>query len=329
MKLAFEHIDPKSFGKVAVLMGGASAEREVSLMSGAGVLAALLSQGVDAHAFDPAERGLHELKQAGFARCFIALHGRFGEDGTVQGALELLGIPYTGSGVMASSVAMDKITTKRLWLADGLSTPRYLKLKRADIGPDACEQALAQLGLPLFVKPPHEGSSIGISKVEAASQMQAAVALAAQYDDEVLCEEFIAGPELTCPVLGSGESAVALPVIRIDAAGGNYDYQNKYFTDTTQYLIGSLSESQEAEVRALVVAAYRSLGCRGWGRADLMLRASDGKPFLLEMNTSPGMTSHSLVPMSAKAAGLSYEQLCLYLLSQARLDVAPSQPNLG
>ncbi|MDC8784133.1 D-alanine--D-alanine ligase [Roseateles koreensis] len=320
------NIDPKALGKVAVLMGGMSAEREVSLtMSGPGVLKALLDSGVDAHAFDPAERELGELKHAGFDRCFIALHGRGGEDGTVQGALELLGIPYTGSGVMASSMAMDKITTKRLWLADGLPTPRYVKLKRDEISRERCMTIPDELGLPIFVKPPHEGSTIGISKVMGYSQMLDAVNLAARYDDEILCEEFIDGPELTCPVLGEGDTAFALPTVRIEAADANYDYQNKYFTDTTRYIVGSLSEAQEAAIQALVLAAYRSLGCRGWGRADLMLRKSDGKPYLLEMNTSPGMTSHSLVPMSAKAAGISYPQLCLWLLSQARLDHVSAQ----
>ena len=319
MNLDFS-IDPQSLGKVAVLMGGSSAEREVSLMSGAGVLQALRSTGVDAHAFDPASQPLHLLKQQGFVRCFIALHGRHGEDGTVQGALELLGIPYTGSGVMASSVAIDKITTKRLWRADGLSTPRWLQLDRDQLSTDLVDRAVAELGLPLFVKPPHEGSSIGISKVSNSSEMQAALASAAQFDRSLLCEEFIDGPELTCPVLGEGADAVALPVIRIEAEGGNYDYQNKYFTDTTRYLIGALSAEQEVEIQTLVLAAYRSLGCRGWGRADLMLRNRDGKPFLLEMNTSPGMTSHSLVPMSARAAGISYEQLCLWLIAQAKLD---------
>jgi len=314
------NIDPKALGKVAVLMGGTSAEREVSLtMSGPGVLAALQSAGVDVHAFDPAERDLHELKTDGFARCFIALHGRHGEDGTVQGALELMGIPYTGSGVMASAIAMDKIMTKRIWLAEGLPTPRWVSLDRRAQTRERVRTVPDELGLPLFVKPPHEGSSMGASKVDGYSQMQAAVELAAQYDAEVLCEEFIEGAELTCPVLGDGEDAVALPVIEIRAKGA-YDYQNKYFTDTTEYLVGKLAPEVQAEVQALVLKAYRVLGCRGWGRADLMLRKSDGKPFLLEMNTSPGMTSHSLVPMSAQAAGLSYQQLCLWLLSRARLD---------
>jgi D-alanine-D-alanine ligase len=316
-------IDPKSLGKVAVLMGGSSAERDISLLSGGGVLAALQSQGVDAHAFDPSGRELADLKHEGFARCFIALHGRHGEDGTVQGALELLGVPYTGSGVMASAIAMDKVMTKRIWLAEGLPTPRYVWL-----APDRQDRAQVQavpdeLGLPLIVKPPREGSSIGVSKVAGYSQMADAVALSAKYDPDVLCEEFIDGAEVTCPVLGQGAGAQALPVIRIAAPEGAYDYQNKYFTDVVKYHVPSgLDAALEAEIQRIVVQAYRTLGCRGWGRADLMIRKSDNKPFLLEMNTSPGMTSHSLVPMSAKAAGISYEQLCLHLASLATLDSA-------
>ena len=315
----------RDLGKVAVLMGGSSAERQVSLMSGTGVLAALLSQGVDAHAFDPAERELGELKRDGFERVFIALHGRHGEDGTVQGALELLGLPYTGSGVMASSMAMDKVMSKRLWAADGLPTPRWQWLAPTQQQREHLVAVPDALGLPLIVKPPREGSSIGITKVVGYSQMQDAVALAVQFDADVLCEEFIEGIELTCPVLGQGASARALPVIRIDAPEGNYDFQNKYYTDVVRYGIPSgLSAADEAEVQRLTLAAYRSLGCRGWGRADLMQRTdprnNDGKLFLLEMNTSPGMTSHSLVPMSARAAGISYEQLCLHLLQHARLD---------
>ncbi|MBS0434005.1 MAG: D-alanine--D-alanine ligase [Proteobacteria bacterium] len=314
-------IDPKRLGKVAVLMGGSSAEREISLMSGGGVLAALQSQGVDAHAFDPAERELVELKREGFARAFIALHGRHGEDGTVQGALELLHIPYTGSGVMASAIAIDKVMTKRLWQAVGLPTPKYVALPRKGLARERVVQVPDELGLPLIVKPPHEGSSIGVTKVKGYSQMQDAVALAAKYDEVVLCEEFIEGDELTCPVLGEGENARALPVIRIVAPEGAYDYQNKYFTDVTQYLVPSgLPAEEEREIQRIVVEAYRTLGCRGWGRADLMVRATDRKPFLLEMNTSPGMTSHSLVPMSAKAAGMSYEQLCLHIAASAALD---------
>jgi len=314
-------VDPKSLGKVAVLFGGTSAEREISILSGTGVLNALQSAGVDAHAFDPAERDLAELKRAGFARCFIALHGRHGEDGCVQGALELLGIPYTGSGVMASAIAMDKVMTKRVWIAEGLPTPKHVWLAPDKQSRDAVVAVPDTLGLPLIVKPPREGSSIGVTKVQGYSQMQDAVTLAAKYDPDVLCEEFIDGDEVTCPVLGSGENARALPVIRIVPPEAGYDYQNKYFTDEVQYLCPSgLPEAEEREIQRIVVAAYTTLGCRGWGRADLMVRRSDRKPFLLEINTSPGMTSHSLVPMSARAAGMSYEQLCVHLLSQAALD---------
>ena len=312
-----------SFGKVAVLMGGSSAEREISLMSGKGVLAALKSQGIDAHAFDPSERDLVELKRDGFARCFIALHGRHGEDGTVQGALELLGIPYTGSGVMASAIAIDKVMTKRLWLAEGLPTPRYVVLGVGAHTTAHTRTVPDSLGLPLIVKPPHEGSSIGVTKVAGYSQVQGAVELAARYDAEVLCEEFIEGEEVTCPVIGESASARALPVVRIVAPEGAYDYQNKYFTDDVTYLVPSgLPAAEEAEIQRIVLAAYKSLGCRGWGRADLMIRAADRKPYLLEMNTSPGMTGHSLVPKSAAAAGIGYEQLCVQLLSAARLDSA-------
>ena len=308
-------------GKVAILMGGTSAEREVSLMSGQGVLQALRSIGVDAHAFDPAERDLAELRRDGFARCFIALHGRYGEDGTVQGALELLGLPYTGSGVMASSIAMDTVMTKRLWQAQGLPTPAHVVLPGDALPAGELAAVCQQLGLPLIVKPPHEGSSIGVSKVTQADQMAPAVQLAARYDAEVLCEAFIEGEEVTCPVLGSGAQARTLPVVRIQAPQGAYDYQNKYFTDVVKYHCPSgLPAAEEAEISRIVLAAYRALGCRGWGRADLMIRASDRQPFLLEMNTSPGMTSHSLMPMSARAAGIDYPALCLAVLAQATLD---------
>jgi D-alanine-D-alanine ligase len=312
---------PVQFGKVAVLMGGHSAEREVSLMSGSGVLQALRSRGVDAHAFDPAERDLSELRREGFERCFIALHGRFGEDGTVQGALELLGIPYTGSGVMASSISIDKVMTKRVWLAEGLPTPRYKLLHR---GQYSREQVLAvpdDLGLPVIVKPAREGSSIGVAKVQGYSEMGAAVEAASQLDADVLCEQFIAGDEVTCPVMGSGENARALPVIRIVAPEGNYDYQNKYFTDDTKYLVPcGLPAGEEQAIQEIVLKAYRVLGCRGWGRVDVMVDAATRQPYLLEINTSPGMTGHSLVPMSARAAGISYEDLCLQLLASAALD---------
>jgi D-alanine-D-alanine ligase len=314
-------VDVKSFGKVAVLMGGKSAEREVSLMSGSGVLKALQSRGVDGHAFDPAERDLSELKKKGFRRCFIALHGRFGEDGTVQGALELLGIPYTGSGVMASSIAIDKVMTKRVWLAEGIPTPRYTLLQRGLYQREQVVQVPDELGLPVIVKPAREGSSIGVSKVAGYSDMQAAVDAAAALDTDVLCEQFVSGDEVTCPVLGTGEQARALPVIRIVAPEGNYDYQNKYFTDDTKYLVPcGLPAGEEEAIQALVLKAYRVLGCRGWGRVDVMIDAATRQPSLLEINTSPGMTGHSLVPMSARAAGISYEDLCVQLLASAALD---------
>ncbi|MFC5520496.1 D-alanine--D-alanine ligase [Polaromonas jejuensis] len=310
-----------NFGKVAVLMGGLSSEREVSLMSGRGVLEALRSRGVDAHAFDPAQRDLGELKAEGFARCFIALHGRFGEDGTVQGALELLGIPYTGSGVMASSMAIDKVMTKRVLLSEGLPTPNYVLLRREAYS-DADIAAIPDtLGLPLIVKPAREGSSLGLTKVTARAGMAEAIALAAGLDADILCEQFISGDEVTCPVLGTGAEAKALPVIRIVAPDGNYDYQNKYFTDTTQYLVPcGLPEGEEAAIQQLVLQAFRTLNCRGWARADVMIDRLTRKPYLLEINTSPGMTGHSLVPMSARAAGISYEDLCLGVLRSASLD---------
>ncbi len=310
-----------NFGKVGVLMGGISAEREISLMSGHGVLAALRARGVDAHAFDPAERDLAELKKSGFSRCFITLHGRFGEDGTVQGALELLGIPYTGSGVMASSMAIDKVMTKRILLAEGLPTPRYALLRRGAYSSTEVQAVPKMLGFPLIVKPAREGSSIGLTKVTTAADMAAAVELAARLDADILCEEFVDGDEVTCPVLGSGHDARALPVIRIVAANGNYDYQNKYFTDSTQYLLPcGLPAGEEAAIQQLVLRAYQTLGCRGWARADVMIDRATRRPFVLEINTSPGMTGHSLVPMSARAAGLSYEDLCIAILTSAALD---------
>ncbi len=319
MSETMNNIDVKALGKVAVLMGGSSAEREVSLMSGKGVLAALQSKGVDAHAFDPSQQDLGELRKQGFARCFIALHGRHGEDGTVQGALELLGIPYTGPGVMASSIAMDKIMTKRIWRFEGLSTPEW----RMAASEQDTRDALAALGAPMIVKPAREGSTIGLSKVSSPEECAQAYVLASRYDPEVLCEQFIEGMETTCAVLGQGRSAKALPVIKIVAPDGNYDYQNKYFTDTTQYFCPSeLPAEMEAAIRDLAEKAFRTLGCRGWSRADVMVRASDQQLFLLEINTSPGMTSHSLVPMAARATGMSYEDLCLHLVAHASTDAA-------
>lgn len=305
------------FGKVAVLMGGRSAEREISLMSGGGVLHALREQGVDAHAFDPALRDLSDLRREGYTRCFIALHGRFGEDGTVQGALELMGIPYTGSGVMPSAVAIDKVMTKRVWRAEGLPTPAWRVVDSAR----ATREALAELGAPMIVKPSREGSTIGLTRVTSTAQCDAAYELAARHDPEVLCEQFIRGDEVTGAVLGCGASARALPLIRIVAPGGNYDYQHKYFTDDTRYLVPcELPEGEEAHIQQLILQAYRTLGCRGWARADVMIDATTRQPYLLEINTAPGMTSHSLVPMSARAAGLGYGDLCLELLRTAGLD---------
>jgi D-alanine-D-alanine ligase len=299
-------------GKVAVLMGGPSAEREVSLMSGRGVVEALRGKGVDAHAFDPAERELFELKREGFERVFIALHGRFGEDGTVQGALETLRIPYTGSGVLGSALAMDKWRTKLVWDASGIPTPRF-----AMVTPGTNWERLVELmGLPIIVKPVREGSTIGLTKAVEASQLPAAYELAARYDPLVIAEEFIEGQELTAAVLGES----ALPLVRIVAPEGNYDYRNKYFTDDTKYYCPSgIAQAVEDEIRQATLKCFRVLGCRGWGRADLILRA-DGSWSFLEMNTSPGMTGHSLVPMAAKAAGLSYADLCVKILEDARLD---------
>ncbi|WP_374582540.1 D-alanine--D-alanine ligase [Pseudoduganella sp.] len=310
--------EAQAFGKVGVLMGGLSAERDVSIMSGTGVLAALQAQGIDAHAFDPGQRSLAELAAEKFDRVFIALHGRYGEDGSLQGALELLGIPYTGSGVMASAVGMDKITTKILWLREGLPTPEYAVLG-ADSDLDA---EAARLGLPLIMKPPHEGSTIGITKVTDAAGLKAAYDAAAALDDCVLAEEFVQGREFTVAVLGSGKDARALPIVEIVAPAGNYDYQNKYFTDDTQYFCPpQLDQAMQDEMQRIAVAAYRAVGCEGWGRVDVLLRAKDHKPFLLEVNTSPGMTSHSLVPMAARATGVSYEELCVEILRTARLKL--------
>lgn len=306
-----------SYGRVGVLYGGQSAEREVSLMSGTGVCEALRSQGVDAHLFDTGTRSLGQLADERFDRVFIALHGRYGEDGTMQGALELLGLPYTGSGPLASCLAMDKITTKRIWAQHGLPTPRFRVL---DAGSDLGAAAEA-LGLPLIIKPPHEGSTLGVTRVDALAQLPDAYRLAARFDDLVLAEQFIEGRELTVPLLGSGSAARALPVIEIVAPGGNYDYEHKYVSNDTQYICPAhLDDALTGRLQALARQSYLALGCEGWGRADFMLDRQ-GEPWLLEMNTSPGMTSHSLVPMGAAAIGMSYAQLCLDILSTARCKV--------
>jgi D-alanine-D-alanine ligase len=312
----------RSFGKVGVLFGGRSAERDVSIMSGTGVLQALQSRGIDAHAFDPGTRSLAELAAQNFDRVFIALHGRFGEDGSLQGALEQLGIPYTGSGVMACAIGMDKIYTKMIWLMHGLPTPKY-----ASMNPGAdLARVVAELGLPLIVKPPHEGSTIGITKVEKAEELKAAYDLAAGFDEVVLAEEFVTGREFTVAILGRGKDARALPIVEIVAPGGNYDYQNKYFTDDTRYYCpAQLDAATAAEIERIAVEAYRALDCEGWGRIDVLLRASDNRPFLIEANTSPGMTGHSLVPMAARAVGIGYEDLCVEILRSARLKMARVQ----
>ena len=314
----------QELGKVGVLYGGRSAEREVSLMSGEGVLAALRAKGVDAHGFDPARQNLAQLAEQGYDRVFIALHGRYGEDGTLQGALEQLGIPYTGPGVMACALAMDKTMSKRVWLSHGLPTPRFLVLEK-DAQAAQLDAALAELGLPLMLKAPHEGSTIGISKITASEDMRAGFDNCVRYDDTVLAEEFISGRELTVPVMGAGRDARALPIVEIRAPQGNYDYEHKYFSDDTQYLCPApLDATLTARIQSLAVEAYRALGCSGWSRVDFMLRAGDDAPFLLEINTSPGMTGHSLVPMSARAAGVSYEDLCIDILRLARLDLKPT-----
>lgn len=299
------------FGKVAVLMGGKSAERPVSLKSGGMVLSALKSAGVDAHAFDPSERGLEALIGERFSRAFIALHGRFGEDGTLQGALEYLGLPYTGSGVLASALAMDKLRTKLLWQANGLPTPPFELLdSRTDFAAVA-----ARLGLPIMVKPANEGSSIGMSKVREAGDLEEAFALAVNYDPMVIAEKFIEGTELTGAILGRAP----LPLIRLETTGDFYDYEAKYVRDDTRYIVPcGLPADKESEVRQLCLKAFDSLGCQGWGRADLMMDNA-GNAYLLEVNTSPGMTDHSLVPMAARAVGVSYEQLCVKILEGAHV----------
>jgi D-alanine-D-alanine ligase len=302
----------EKFGKVAVLMGGNSGEREISLLSGGAVLAALQGAGVDAQAFDPAKQAIWELHDAGFARAFIMLHGRFGEDGTVQGALQAMGIPFTGSGVMASAIGMDKWRTKLVWLAAGVPTPKFRLLdERSDLAAVAVE-----LGLPLIVKPAREGSSIGVTKVTNLAELEPAFRLAFARDPLVIAEEFVAGQEMTAAVLGD----TPLPLVRIEPLQGEYDYQNKYFTDNVRYHCpAGIAEATEKDIQRDALRAFQVLGCRGWGRADVILRA-DGSYSFLEMNTAPGMTNHSLVPMAARVAGIDFAQLCLNILEQAKLD---------
>jgi D-alanine-D-alanine ligase len=313
VKSQLSKLDVKSLGRVGVLLGGRSGEREISLMSGNGVLEALLSKGVDAHAFDPGLRCPTELAKEKFDRVFISLHGRYGEDGTIQGLLDLLSLPYTGSGVLASALSIDKIATKQIWLSNGLSTPEFEELT-ADSNWNA---VVKKLGLPLIVKPAHEGSSLGLTKVKSVDELPAAYELAAGLDKKVIAETCIVGDELTCPLVGQGNTAEALPVIKIIPPQANYDFHHKYFSNETQYLCPTgLTPEVNERVQELALASYKVLGCRTWGRADVMLDQKTGKPYLLEMNTSPGMTSHSLVPMAAKAAGVSYADLVLWLLNQ-------------
>ena len=299
------------FGKVAVLLGGKSAEREVSLKSGGMVLQALRSKGIEAHAFDPAEKDVDLLRRERFDRAFIALHGRFGEDGTMQDILEWLGIPYTGSGVLASALAMDKVRTKRMWQAEGLATAPYVVLdKDTDF-----KAAAKKLGVPLFVKPASEGSSVGMSKVKRAGDLEEAFALAVNYDPVVIAEKFIDGPELTIAIVGER----VLPIIKIETPREFYDYEAKYIANDTRYLIPcGLPAAKEKQIQALALKAFQALGCRGWARVDVMLDKR-GRAYLLEINTSPGMTDHSLVPMAAKAVGISYEELCVRILEMARV----------
>jgi len=312
----------QSLGKVAVLMGGVSAEREISLKSGSMVLMALNRQGVHAFAFDPADRSLADLVSGGYERAFIALHGRFGEDGTVQGALEMLRVPYTGAGIQASAVAIDKVATKRLWASHGLPTPKF----------EVCDSAAAaaaawhSIGGPVVVKPFREGSTLGLSKVMREQDIASAWHLAAGFHDQVMVEKCIVGREVTVAILGKGDLARALPVIEIRAPGGNYDYQHKYFTDDTEYLCPApLSAGLTEKIQSLSLQAYRAIGCEGWGRVDLMID-DDDQPWLLELNTSPGMTDHSLVPMAAHADGQTYDELVYEILAGASLKV--SSPDL-
>ena len=296
----------RNFGKVAVLLGGRSAEREISLKSGAAVLTALQASGVDAHAFDPAVQNLQALREEGYDCAFIALHGRYGEDGTVQGALELMNMPYTGSGVLASALAMDKWRTKLVWQAAGLPIPGY-ELLTADSDFDAVTK---RLGLPLFIKPANEGSSVGISKVKKASDMRAAYQEAAKFDSLVLAEAFIGGGEYTVAILDEQ----ALPVIKIEPASEFYDYEAKYLRNDTRYICpAGLSPHSEAEMQQLALRGFALIGGSGWGRVDFLMDES-GKPYLLEVNTVPGMTDHSLVPMAARQAGINFEQLVVRIL---------------
>lgn len=307
-----ERVNPKKYGKVAVLMGGQSAEREVSLNSGNAVLTALLARGVDAHKIDVDDNVINELIDGSYDRAFIALHGPGGEDGTIQGALEILGIPYTGSGVMASALAMDKLRTKQIWIANGLPTPSFRVISSST----DLDAVLNDLGLPLIVKPSHEGSSIGISKVSDGKQLQAAWQLASKYDQEVIAESWVSGAEYTVAIVG----VKALPLIRLETPHEIYDYDAKYKSNTTQYHCPcGLNEMLEKEFQQLALQAFRVVGACGWGRVDFMLDNND-KPWLIEVNTIPGLTDHSLVPMAAKVAGMDFDELMVSILEQSILS---------
>jgi len=313
---------PHQLGKVGVLFGGRSSERDISILSGTAVLRALQQSGVDAHGFDPATHTIAQLEAAGFDRVFLILHGRFGEDGAIQGVLEMLRIPYTGSGVQASAIAIDKITTKKIWESAGLPTPVWASHCRGDELP----QDLGRLGAELVVKPVSEGSTFGVTKLSSGDRvaLENAVGEALKFDHRVLIEEQIIGRELTCAVLGEGRSARALPLVEIRAPEANYDYHNKYFSAATQYLCPAPIDAQLARrISELCIRAYQSIGARGWGRIDVMLRDEEGveRPYLLEINTAPGMTDHSLVPMAARAAGMSFAELALQILGDARLEI--------
>jgi D-alanine-D-alanine ligase len=318
----YSQIKPAQYGRVGVLLGGRSGEREISLQSGKGVLDALQGLGIDAHPYDPGTQDIAAITQEKFARVFITLHGRYGEDGTMQGFLEQIEMPYTGSGVLASAMAIDKQVTKNIWLSQGLATPKFLMLNEHS----NWEAVVNYLGLPLIVKPAREGSSLGLTKVKNISELPEAFALAAKLDRDVMAEQCIVGEELTCPIIGRGKNVQALPMIKIKAPDANYDYHNKYFSDDTQYICPpGLEPELEQIIEDLAIRSYQALGCSGWGRADVMIDQSTRQPYLLEMNTSPGMTSHSLVPMAAKQAGISYEKLVLWILHQT-LDQNPNIP---
>ncbi len=300
-----------NFGKVAVLFGGCSAEREISLQSGQAVLEAMHRRGIDAYPFDPAENPIEDLLRKKFNMVYIALHGRYGEDGTVQGALELMGLPYTGSGVMACALAIDKWRTKLLWQSIGINTPRYTMLN-AESNFDI---VVRDLGLPLIIKPSREGSTIGLYKVNSIKELSYAYKMAAEYDSMVLVEQYVEGIELTAAILGD----VALPLVRIKTSGELYDYRAKYLSNDTKYFCPSgLSSELENTIQTQALKAHRILGCEGWGRVDLILDYSD-KPYFLENNTSPGMTSHSLVPIAAKNAGISFDDLVIRILELANV----------